>query len=1268
MRSMAVVLACAAMLAAPAARGVEQIIGDVDGFGFSDPANGWDLASLQQAGGGPADANGDGILTEGEAIPDLNGNGNTAIGSGDDFDNRSPAEKADADGTGAKWTDVTLLTGPSSVQPPITSPGTPADPVFVFRFPVPTPDDPDFGLDHILNIVAADFDVPPFTITVDGKDVNGTALGPGIPDGGITVTIVNVPWTDMLDGKVVVEFKKMVNEPFIAIDYLRLSTHAGQAGQAGTRCADGDLTTGVDNNGDGRDDHWVVFRPDGVVTLPNVIDPPDQWWRGGSGLAANTGPFLGGATYPVLGKGRWIDGGGTVTGAGRPTADLVGVYTYRCTFDLAGFASYVFLGEWAADNELREIRINGIPVSGVGCACAAPYVDNASGQLVTTAGPLDNFQRIHRFEITDQALFRFTPDADGKALNTIEIDVYNEGNITGLLLTGGAGTSAPGGPAGLRGVPILFDGKRNWSDTLAVQPTAGPAAASESYAVVELTDDNRRLLLDALERAGAALLRHEPGSGTPGGFLHPLNMRGRYLYLYQAENDVPCLQITRFTQRGAFHNVGLVVPARGGQSGFLLRDVGDAAKLDRSSRLLTFVPAGAFAGGRVTLPGNGGTLEFTPAGAVARDCNGQQPVASAIYWGLSDQPPALTAHVATWSGIDPQTGQPVTGRHETLQAGSNSPPVPRCVGEFTLALGADGTAVLDAAKLDAGSFDVDGTIVQTAVSRTTFSCPDLGDQTVRFTVTDDDGASASCDVLVHVVDTQAPALTLPADVTIECDRERFEATIAPERTGSATATDNCDAQSAGCQRQAAATGGNQARTRAQDVATGSTTTTATGRGVQGIMGKGSHSTIAASTNPALVASSPAPSGCGVQLSYSDRTVSEACPIVIERTWTATDSAGNQTSGVQTITVVDTSPPVIALPKPITIGCGDPIDPDFTGAATATDSCDPTPTLRYEDSEESVAVDPGATGPVVYRRILRTWIATDACGNEAREVQTIDIQDAAPPAPVCVGSLTLELGSDGTLTLQPEQLADGPLGAMDDCGVAAATLSRSRFTGADVPMRDPATVTLTLTDVAGRTGSCLTQLTVIDRVPPVIERCVPARTIESAAACRALAPDLTSELVASDNDHIASITQDPAPGTALGAGEYVFTFTVTDDSGNATSCSTLVRVTDPPPVALADHYAVDEDGTLAVDANRGLLANDTDPAQQANAAPTLTAAAGPDAPAHGSVTVEASGAFTYTPDPDYFGTDRFTYRVTDACGQSAIGEVTIELRPVQDPPT
>src|SRR2546425_1047626 len=95
------------------------------------------------------------------------------------------------------------------------------------------------------------------------------------------------------------------------------------------------------------------------------------------------------------------------------------------------------------------------------------------------------------------------------------------------------------------------------------------------------------------------------------------------------------------------------------------------------------------------------------------------------------------------------------------------------------------------------------------------------------------------------------------------------------------------------------------------------------------------------------------------------------------------------------------------------------------------------------------------------------------------------------------------------------------------------------------------------------------------------------------------------------------------------------------SGTATVSITVTPVNDAP-VATGDSATVAEGGTVTVldSTAASVLANDTD--AEGN---TLTATKLSD-PAHGSVTLNADGTFSYSHDGSETATDSFTYKTCD----------------------
>jgi VCBS repeat-containing protein len=124
----------------------------------------------------------------------------------------------------------------------------------------------------------------------------------------------------------------------------------------------------------------------------------------------------------------------------------------------------------------------------------------------------------------------------------------------------------------------------------------------------------------------------------------------------------------------------------------------------------------------------------------------------------------------------------------------------------------------------------------------------------------------------------------------------------------------------------------------------------------------------------------------------------------------------------------------------------------------------------------------------------------------------------------------------------------------------------------------------------------------------------------------------------------------------------FTYKANDGSTASGVATVNIGVTavNDTPVAQDDSYSLSEDGSLTVPA-AGLLANDSDGDGDA-----LTAAL-VSGPAHGTLSLNADGSFTYTPDADYNGADSFTYKANDGTANSPVATVDLTVTPVNDAP-
>jgi hypothetical protein len=122
----------------------------------------------------------------------------------------------------------------------------------------------------------------------------------------------------------------------------------------------------------------------------------------------------------------------------------------------------------------------------------------------------------------------------------------------------------------------------------------------------------------------------------------------------------------------------------------------------------------------------------------------------------------------------------------------------------------------------------------------------------------------------------------------------------------------------------------------------------------------------------------------------------------------------------------------------------------------------------------------------------------------------------------------------------------------------------------------------------------------------------------------------------------------------------FTYQVEDGNGSIDTGVITITVTPVNDLPEADdsNETVAEDGVLQVDLTA--LIRDNDGAADIT---DVQVAQGND----GNVTLDANGTAIYTPTPDFFGADSFTYTVTDTAGENATGTINVTVTPVNDDP-
>jgi len=129
-----------------------------------------------------------------------------------------------------------------------------------------------------------------------------------------------------------------------------------------------------------------------------------------------------------------------------------------------------------------------------------------------------------------------------------------------------------------------------------------------------------------------------------------------------------------------------------------------------------------------------------------------------------------------------------------------------------------------------------------------------------------------------------------------------------------------------------------------------------------------------------------------------------------------------------------------------------------------------------------------------------------------------------------------------------------------------------------------------------------------------------------------------------------------------SGQDTFTYRASDGQLSSNTATVTINVTpvNDAPVANNDSYATNQGTPLSVPAP-GVLANDTDVDGNPLTAVLVSTTT------NGTLTLSASGSFTYTPNAGFVGTDSFTYKANDGQLDSNIATVTITVRLVNRPP-
>jgi len=355
-----------------------------------------------------------------------------------------------------------------------------------------------------------------------------------------------------------------------------------------------------------------------------------------------------------------------------------------------------------------------------------------------------------------------------------------------------------------------------------------------------------------------------------------------------------------------------------------------------------------------------------------------------------------------------------------------------------------------------------------------------------------------------------------------------------------------------------------------------------------------------------------------------------------------------------VTVVDSAPPTISCPAPVTKNAA---PGDCSATVSAADLGTPTTTGTGVDvdSSRSDGLPLDAEFPAGATTI--TYTATDAAGRTATCTQTvtINVNDTTPPTITAPPDVHLTTGSDATSC--GRVIGDGELGTADADDNCSVHVTRTGVPAGNNFPAGTTTITYTATDGSGNTATATQHVTVTETSPPIIFAPADASytclsEVPAANPAQAGGPlrDTSGLPVRDENGNLVpggtpydncgtptvTVTETSSgAGSAASPKIILRTFTATDASGNSSRAVQTITVTDstPPTISCPSDITV------------YLPLNSTATSTVVN----YTAPTGSDN-CSGATTTQTAGLASGASFP--VGTTTNTYRVTDAAGNFA----------------
>lgn len=292
------------------------------------------------------------------------------------------------------------------------------------------------------------------------------------------------------------------------------------------------------------------------------------------------------------------------------------------------------------------------------------------------------------------------------------------------------------------------------------------------------------------------------------------------------------------------------------------------------------------------------------------------------------------------------------------------------------------------------------------------------------------------------------------------------------------------------------------------------------------------------------------------------------------TYTVTDIHNNTETCSFTVTISDEVPPtIITCPADITQDA-DPNECNtyiLAGIPNVNDPCGEIVTISH-NSPIGTPTDPSGYYEVGIHTII--WTFTDQSGNSSTCTQVITVEDNQDPVfTFCPEDVYVEATPPDcevpNVTLDKPDYTDNcpdPVLTYTMTGPGGPSSGTGFVTQTTFPV-GTTEIIYTATDASGNTATCIIQVVANDDVPPTVITCPPDQDVYPAIGECEAQVNIPAPVVIDPCGEIVSISHDSPYGTPSDpsgiypVGNYLITWTFTDESGNTSTCSQTIRVID-----------------------------------------------------------------------------------------------------------